>query len=33
VAAAPLKAKIMSHPQYSALLTAFLDCQKVSTSS
>ncbi|KAK3145938.1 hypothetical protein QOZ80_3BG0259550 [Eleusine coracana subsp. coracana] len=24
-----IKAKIMSHPQYSALLTAYLDCQKV----
>jgi hypothetical protein len=27
-----IKAKIMSHPQYSALLAAYLDCQKVSTS-
>jgi hypothetical protein len=33
VEAETIKAKIMSHPQYSALLTAFLDCQKVSTSS
>jgi hypothetical protein len=33
VEAETIKAKIMSHPQYSALLTAFLDCQKVSTGS
>jgi hypothetical protein len=31
VDAETIKAKIMSHPQYSALLTAYLDCQKVST--
>jgi hypothetical protein len=24
-----IKAKIVAHPQYSALLTAYLDCQKV----
>jgi hypothetical protein len=28
-----IKAKIMSHPQYSALVAAYLDCQKVSTRS
>jgi hypothetical protein len=28
-----IKARIMSHPQYSALLAAYLDCQKVSTTS
>jgi hypothetical protein len=27
-----IKARIMSHPQYSALLAAYLDCQKVSTT-
>jgi len=26
-----IKAKIMSHPQYSALVAAYLDCQKVRT--
>jgi hypothetical protein len=31
VDAETIKSKIMSHPQYSALLTAYLDCQKVST--
>ncbi|KAH7673641.1 Transcription factor MEIS1 and related HOX domain proteins protein [Dioscorea alata] len=25
----PIKARIISHPQYSALLSAYLDCQKV----
>ncbi|CAN6291719.1 unnamed protein product [Urochloa humidicola] len=29
VDAETIKAKIMSHPQYSALVTAYLDCQKV----
>lgn len=24
----PIKARIISHPQYSALLSAYLDCQK-----
>lgn len=28
-----IKSKIMSHPQYSALLAAYLDCQKVSSTS
>lgn len=27
-----IKAKIISHPQYSALLSAYLDCQKASLS-
>ena len=31
VDAETIKAKIMSHPQYSALVAAYLDCQKVRT--
>lgn len=26
-----IKAKILAHPQYSSLLEAYMDCQKVST--
>jgi hypothetical protein len=33
VDAETIKAKIMSHPQYSALVAAYLDCQKVSRRS
>jgi hypothetical protein len=31
VAADAIKAKIVAHPQYSALLAAFLECQKVGS--